>query len=98
MGFCFLGQHEWAVTESDGFFSGGSRFCKKCYVSQVHVVDPTASLLMYTTLKVRQIELGYCPCCKGKESHTDSCYFKELERQFDVYVARQVAVRGNEVE
>lgn len=91
MRFCFLGQHEWVVTKSDEFFSGGSRFCRKCYVSEAHLVDATGSLLLYTALKVRQTGLGYCPCCKGKESHTDSCYFKELERQFGVYVAREVA-------
>jgi len=87
MRFCFLGQHQWVVTESDGFFSGGSRFCKKCYVSESHVVDLTSSLLWYTALKVKQLGLGYCPYCKRKEGHTDSCYLRELERQFDVYAA-----------
>lgn len=98
MGLCFLGQHEWVDNKSGGFFKGGSVHCRKCFVSEAQWLDPTSSLVWYTSLKLRQMALGYCPCCKGV-IHADSCYLKELERQYDEYMERQMelysSIRGD---
>ena len=90
MKFCFLGQHEWVDDKSDGFFNGGSSHCSKCHVSQGELNDPTPSLLLYTSIKLRQMGLGYCPCCKQVGSHNDTCYLQEMEKQFDAYLERQI--------
>ena len=84
--FNLFHRHKWVDDKTEGFFRGGSSHCEKCEAVSSQLNDPTGTIVFYTALKVRQIGLGYCPICKDKKSHTGSCYFQELEKQFDEYI------------